>query len=476
MRTVTDLLCLFVVIAIGAYAQSGSSLVPVTPCRIADTRTAAGPFGGPRIEGNSYRTFVIPNSACNIPSYASAYSLNVTVQPSGGGVGYLAIWPAGQPKPYVSTLNDDYPGLVANAAIVPAGAEGGISIFVTDPADVIVDINGYFVSQSSSTSTAVGAGASNAGAQNTAIGYNALDANSGTSNTAVGASALTVNSLGSNNTSMGASSLFANILGSANTSLGANSLLNNIAGNDNTAVGFSAMDSNTTGSNNVALGENSLWNNTTGTYNVAIGGGTLYAETAGSSNIAVGYQAGNAITTGNYNIDIGNMGSAADAGVIRIGTSGSQTSFYVAGVLNSTLSGAPVIISPTGQLGVQTSSERFKEDIQNIGDASDALMQLRPVMFRYRNPAADGSKPEQYGLVAEEVEKIYPELVVHDPDGRPLALAYQELPALLLNEVQKQRRTIAEQQSKIAAQETELQRLSERLSALEEAEPKKKGH
>jgi hypothetical protein len=460
MRRITVLFAIFLVFSVASSAQSASSFVPIVPCRVADTRNANGPFGGPAIAGNTYRTFLITQSACNIPSSASAYSLNIAAIPT-AGVGYLAAWPDNVAKPYVATLTDAFGAVLENSALVPAGADGGINVFVTDESNVVIDINGYFVAQSNSTSTAVGTGASNAGTQNTAMGYNALTANSGTSNTAVGASALTANSLGNNNTAVGASALFSNVLGSANTAIGTNSLLNTFAGNDNTGIGFSALNSNITGSNNVAIGASSLSSNTTGTYNVAIGMNALNAETSGSDNIALGYQAGNLVTTGNYNIDIGNTGVASDAGVIRIGTAGSQTSTYLAGVANSSVSGATVVITSNGQLGVQTSSERFKEDIADIGDASDGLMQLRPVMFRYRNAPADGSKREQYGLIAEEVDKIYPELVVRDSDGRPWALAYQELPALLLNEIQKQRRTIA-------AQEQELQRLSERVRALEE--------
>ncbi len=455
-----------------ALAQGTSSFVPMPPCRLVDTRLANGLFGGPVLSAGSTRTFNIPASSCNIPSSAVAYSLNITVIPSGPNLWVVIVWPAGQPQPVVSTMNDPAGALLANAAIVPAGTNGGVNVWVSDTSHIILDINGYFLPQSNSTSTAVGTGASNAGVQNTALGFHTLQVNLGTSNTAIGSSALTANSLGNNNTSIGANSLFSNVLGSANTSLGGSSLLNNIAGNDNTAMGFSAMSSNATGSDNVAAGESSLLNNINGSYNVGIGSQTLYANTSGSGNIALGYQAGNALTTGNSNIDIGNPGVATDSGVIRIGSSISQSSTYIAGIVTSPVSGVPVIVNSSGQLGVQTSSQRFKQDIRDIGDASDALMQLRPVMFRYRAAAADGSQPEQYGLIAEEVEKIFPELVLHDVDGQPLALAYQQLPALLLNELQKQQRTIEEQKSQISDQQKKLEELSERLSALERAAAK----
>lgn len=447
-------------------AQAVSNFVPVMPCRVADTRWPTGALGGPSLAGGSTRTFPIPSSSCNIPGNATAYSVNVTVVPA-AYLGYITIWPAGQPQPGVSNLNDPLGAILANVAIVEAGTNGAINVYATHLTDVVIDINGYFVAQTSSTSTALGTGASNAGIQNTAVGYNTLQLNSGTSNTAVGSYSLSANASGNNNTALGASALFSNALGSANTALGTNSLLNNLVGNDNTAVGFAALDSNATGSSNVAIGATSLWNAVSGGENVAVGVGSLYGATLGSWNIGIGYQAGNAITAGNYNIDIGNNGVSTDSGVIRIGASGSQSSAYVAGIVNSTVSGIEVVVNSNGQLGVQTSSARFKEAIQDMGNASDALMQLRPITFRYHTPDPDGSKPLHYGLLAEEVEKIYPDLVFRDANERPFALAYQELPALLLNEIQKQRRTIEQQQSKIAAQERELDGLSQRLAVLE---------
>ncbi len=180
------LMFLFLACSYRLSAQGGSTFVPVTPCRIVDTRNAAGPFGGPALAAGSPRTFLIPSSTCNIPSNASAYSLNFTAIPSSGYVRFLAAWPAGQQQPLVSTLNDPLNAPLANAALVPAGTNGGVNVYVSDQADVIIDINGYFVAQSSSTSTAVGTGASSSGTQNTAVGYNTLQVNSGASNTAVG--------------------------------------------------------------------------------------------------------------------------------------------------------------------------------------------------------------------------------------------------------------------------------------------------
>ncbi len=461
----TFILCLCAWTSAHLSAQT-SSFVPVPPCRVVDTRRAAGPLGGPTMQAATTRTFPVPSSPCNIPANATAYSVNITLVPP-GSVGYITAWPTGQSQPTVAALNDPLGIILGNSAIVPAGTSGAINIYATNLTDIVVDITGYFISPSSSTSTALGTGSSNTGVQNTAVGYNTLQTNTGDSNTAVGSYSLSANSSGNNNTALGASALLQNALGSSNTAMGTDALSNNAVGNDNTGLGFAALESNSTGSNNVAVGASSLWNAVSGGNNVAVGDSALYDDTLGSWNIAMGFQAGNAISTGNYNIDIGSNGTSSDSGVIRIGTSGSQATTYIAGIVNTTVAGSTVIVNSKGQLGTQTSSARFKEQIQDMGAASDALFKLRPVIFRYRSGVVDYPGALQYGLIAEEVEKVYPELVLHDQNKQPFALAYQELPSLLLNELQKQRRTIEEQQSKIAEQEEELQSLARRLSALE---------
>jgi hypothetical protein len=183
----------------------------------------------------------------------------------------------------------------------------------------------------------------------------------------------------------------------------------------------------------------------------------------------------------NHNIHIGTVGASADNGMIRIGgntslgDSAAQTSFFVAGVAGATVSGVPVLINTTtGQLGVASSSRRYKEDIQDMGDASSGLMRLRPVTFRYQKPFADGSKPMQYGLIAEEVAEVYPDLVAHSADGQIETVKYQVLDSMLLNEVQRQQNEIGSQQEHIHRLEDELSNerqqnhaLQERLSRLE---------
>jgi trimeric autotransporter adhesin len=461
-------LCILSLSSSVIWAQTPDNFISVTPCRVVDTRNAAGTFGGPTIAGGTSRAFPIPASACGIPANAAAFALNVTAIPRGPLI-FLTIWPDGQPQPNASTLNSPSGNVIANAAIVPAGASGAVDVFVSNPADVILDISGYFVpasNASNNTSTALGTGASNAGLQNTAVGYNTLQVNAGNGNSALGANALTANSQGNNNVAIGDNALLSNAGGSANTAVGGQALLNDF-GNDNTAVGFSALFANTVGINNTAIGVSTLYSNVGGSNNVAVGQNALYNMTSGASNIALGYQAGSQLTSGDSNIYIGNQGQASDGGVIRIGTAGTQTSTYMAGILNTNVSGSNVLINSNGQLGIATSSERFKEDIADMGRASDALMLLRPVTFRYKQPFEDGTKPLQYGLLSEEVAKVYPGLVVYDQDGQAQSLQYHELPALLLNELQKQHQIIAKQESKIKQQQEQMRELQERIAALE---------
>jgi hypothetical protein len=172
----------------------------------------------------------------------------------------------------------------------------------------------------------------------------------------------------------------------------------------------------------------------------------LGANTTGSNNIALGISAGARLTTGSNNIAIGNFGVAGESRTIRIGTRGVQTKTFVAGVRGVTVTGGvAVLVNSVGQLGVQSSSARFKEDISPMTPAlSERLLQLRPVTFRYRQADESGAKPLQYGLIAEEVAKVYPELVAYDSQGRPEAVAYQTLSSLLLNEYQRQHRQLVD--------------------------------
>jgi len=176
-----------------------------------------------------------------------------------------------------------------------------------------------------------------------------------------------------------------------------------------------------------------LLKNTTGAYNTAVGLNALENTTTGASNVGVGVNAGLNLTTGSNNIDIANVGVAAETKTIRIGAQGTQTKAFVAGIFGSSVTGDAVVVSSTGQLGIVVSSARYKRDIRDMGNTSDRLMELRPVTFEYKQ---DPKSERQYGLVAEEVARLYPELVSYDTDGKVITVRYHELVPMLLNELQ----------------------------------------
>jgi hypothetical protein len=227
---------------------------------------------------------------------------------------------------------------------------------------------------------------------------------------------------------------------------------------------FSNSSSPVGGPFNVALGGAALGSVTTAANdNVAIGSGALGSLRGGTSNVAVGFGAGtNYSGNENSNVVIASLGQAADAGTIRIGNSHDHSSAYVAGISGVTSSaGTAVYINANGQLGTATSALRFKEEVQDMDDASQGLMRLRPVTFHYRPQYDDGSQLLQYGLIAEEVARIYPGLVQYDGHGQPLAVRYQFVDAMLLNEVQRQHRKIDDQQAKIEELERQVRVLLE---------------
>jgi hypothetical protein len=380
--------------------------------------------------------------------------------------------------PIASTLSSSTGQITANAAIVPAGTSGAISIFATNPTDIILDINGYFVPLMTSTtqSTALGIGASAIGNQNTAIGFNALLVNStGNQNTASGSYALAGNTAGNNNVGLGSSALAFNATGSANTAVGSQALLNNLIGNANTAVGYSALWSSTVGIGNTGIGVATLSSNYSGGFNTGVGMSALENNTSGSWNVALGYNAGNQLSTGSYNIEIGNQGFSNDTNTIRLGSLGNQTSTFIAGINTVGISnGSAVLINSNGQLGTVQSSRRYKEDIRDMGDASNDLMRLRPVTFHYKKGPEGGIRSLHYGLIGEEVYEVYPDLVVKGQDGRIESVQYYELPALLINELQKQHRIVNAQEQQIQAAREEIARqrnqirsFEDRLTALE---------
>jgi Chaperone of endosialidase len=314
------------------------------------------------------------------------------------------------------------------------------------------------------------------GVNNTATGSAALRFNTtGNNNTASGAGALRNNTTGSINVANGVNALQGNLTGLANTAIGVHALFSNLFGNDNTAVGTSALSKNTRGSSNTAIGVEALVDNTTGDANIgigplalrlnttgdnntAIGGGALHSNTTGFGNTAVGLSAGNSITEGNNNTALG-VGAGAfqttGSGNVYIGAgafgiAGENNACYIASIFGQTSpSGVPVVINSNNKLGTATSSKRFKENIKSIDKASEALFSLQPVTFRYRKEI-DVEGILQFGLVAEDVEKVNPDLVVRDKDGKPYTVRYDAVNAMLLNEFLKEHRKVEEQETTIS--------------------------
>jgi hypothetical protein len=280
-------------------------------------------------------------------------------------------------------------------------------------------------------------------AANTAAGVNSLNANtSGSSNTAIGADSLNLNTTGDNNTAVGQAALLSNVSGNNSSAVGDAALDSNLSGANNNAMGYAALFSNTTGSNNTAVGNQALFASTTANYNAAIGYLALSNSLSGLGNVGVGPLAGKNIVQGELNIDIGSWGSVDESNTIRIGISPYHEHTYIAGIYNTTgLSGLPVIVTSSGQLGVApVSSERFKTGIATMGSATEKLSKLRPVIFSLKS---DAQGTLHYGLIAEEVAKVYPELVIRDENGRIDGVHYDELAPMLLNEVQKEQATVA---------------------------------
>jgi hypothetical protein len=360
--------------------------IGLAPCRIVDTRNAPGPYGAPALAAGVPRNFTLTGQ-CSIPTEAFVASLNVTVTNT-AGPGFILIYPAGGSQPTVSTLNYIAGQTIANAAVVPLGAGGGITVIAgVSGTDLILDTNGYYAPAG---------------------------------------------------------------VGTSNTFLGANAGNFTMTGDFNTGFGHYALFNNTTGPYNTATGSGALNNNTTGDRNTANGADALNFNTTGSRNIGIGSAGGFFLTTGNNNIDIGNAGFGGESATIRIGTDGNHTRAFLAGVNGITTGGTgiPVLIDSNGQLGTVSSSARFKDEIQDMGEATEGLLKLRPVTFRYK------AQPEgrtQFGLIGEEVERVMPELVVCSSSGEVETVLYHEMPAMLLNELQKQQREIQELKLELSA-------------------------
>jgi uncharacterized coiled-coil protein SlyX len=270
---------------------------------------------------------------------------------------------------------------------------------------------------------------------NSAFGWNAMANQNGGYNVAVGANALNTGSNTASNVAVGVSAL------------------GQSQGSSNTCVGYHTNDSGAATANDSTLGRE-----------------TLTSLGSGNGDVAIGYRAGSKITSGNNNIYVGNADSGgnsseatSESNTIRIGAPDQQTATFIAGIVGQTTGdndAVDVVIDTNGQLGTINSSRRYKEDIQDMGDASARLLRLRPVTFRYKKPYADGGKPVQYGLIAEDVAQVFPELVVRNAKGEPATVKYQLLAPLLLNEFLKEHERVTEATAKVGE-------LEERIAAQE---------
>ena len=322
--------------------------------------------------------------------------------------------------------------------------------------------------------TAVGLDAlynNSTGDANTATGSGALFGNTtGFDNTANGYEALFSNTTGNRNAATGVGALSSNTTGFNNTANGASTLQLNTTGLDSTATGFEALQNNSSGNNNTATGVQALTANTIGNSNTADGFGALSNNASGNNNIALGNGAGQSLTTGDNNIDIGNTGVAAEANTIRIGTVGPQTNAFMAGIFGVTVTkGVSVVIDSTGHLGTKGSSERFKDAIKPMDTASEAILALKPVTFHYKKELDPEGIP-QFGLIAEQVEKVNPALVARDDQGKVYTVRYDAINAMLLNEFLKEHRKVQKLEAgmevlvaRLKEQEAQIQKVSAQL-------------
>jgi Chaperone of endosialidase len=475
--------------------------VAIAPCRIADTRGNGftGQAGPPALSANVTRTFQIGGTVsgvptqCGIPLTAQAVSFQFTsLLPSADG--NLIAWPGG-PAPTISVLN--WAGgifALGNGIVVPISASGALSVRINgafgSSAHLTIDVNGYYGGSVVTTLNGLSGGVTLAEGSNVTItpsgqtltvaatGGPGGSLPAGTSGQTlrhngsawVANSALTSDGTDATMTGIlklppvaqvfaGTSRFLHNAGGSNNTFLGVNAGSAATGTTGNTGVGYNALYyAGGLSGYNVAVGAGALFSTTTGQNNTAIGTVALENITSGSGNIAIGAYVGTSLSTGSSNLYIGSAPAGNESNQIRIGRNDVHTQGTVIASIYGfgSSGGIPVIVNSGGRLGTTTSSRRFKLDIRDIGAESDGLMDLRPVAFKYK-PDLDPTGLAQYGLIAEEVAEIYPELVVYDEEGRPETIRYQLLDGLLLNEVQKQRREIEDLKARLAMLEARLE-------------------
>jgi hypothetical protein len=297
---------------------------------------------------------------------------------------------------------------------------------------------------------------------NTAVGHDALVANQVSGNTAVGFRAAYSNTTGESNTAVGYAALLANDAGSDNTAIGNGALYSNTGGINNVANGFQALYSNADGGNNTANGGGALGSNTTGSQNTADGLLALGLNSTGSNNVAIGYLAGYGVTgSGNVCIGEGVDGAAGENDTTRIRN-----------VYDSVATGRAVYVDSDNKIGTLSSSRRYKEQIKPMDNASESLFVLQPVTFRYKKEI-DPARALSFGLIAEDVARIDPDLIIRDEKGKPQTVRYEAVNAMLLNEFLKEHRKVEEQQvaiTELKATVAQQHRDSERIAARQQNE------
>jgi trimeric autotransporter adhesin len=395
---------------------------------------------------------------------------NLTTGAGNTGVGWYALFSAG-------------------AANNNTGVGAGALALNTADNNTAVGTAAMFLNTTGPQNTAFGTAAlvfNNGGEGNTATGAFALYTNTeGDFNTANGEYALYFNDTGERNTAIGDSALYSNTEGSRNTAIGNAALLLNIGGSDNTAVGADALSANVSGIGNIALGHRALSANTGGGFNTAVGRRALLNNVTGVQNTAVGFDAGINITgtnntavggntlfssTGNGNTALGAYagGDVTTANnVICIGASGANVdnSCYVAFVWNQTGGSQPVYVNSDGKLGLQVSSRRFKDDIEPIQQASEVIYRLKPVSFRYK-AEIESKRTRGFGLIAEDVEQVSPDLVTRGNDDQVNAVRYDAVNAMLLNEFLKEHRKVEKQATTIEQQAAMISKLEKKIEAI----------
>jgi hypothetical protein len=337
---------------------------------------------------------------------------------------------------------------------------------------------------SENTATGVNALLSNTtGFDNTAIGISALINNdTGSSNVAIGAHAMEFNTTGSENTATGQGALFSNTTGFDNTATGLNALLSNTEGSGNLAVGSVALRDLTSGDSNVAVGNAALVQGVTVNFNTALGRRALF-RSQGDQNVGLGFFAGSNLNDGGTNnIYVGNVGPVpigSESNTIRIGTQTAttatignppvethpmpaHTATFIAGISGAAITGRPVMINGNGRLGTAPCSARYKDEIKPMDAASEVILALKPVTFRYKKEI-DADRTPQFGLIAEDVEKVNPNLVARDEQGKPYTVRYEAVNAMLLNEFLKEHRRVEQLEKQVAALTAGLQKVSAQL-------------